>query len=375
MKRFLSLLIISVILLLPACGNDPVRSDALCAETSRYRMIETDAGYYLVMWESLYYADKANLSNWVLVCNEPECAHMGEICPADVMYFPCVSLSDGKLLTMRNSSSVTESFSGDLAVYSINPDGTDLSLEWEIPGTDSQGSSRSLTGWMDDEHVYLIQCLLDKDGRWVNSVICSGEDETTTLFSVTTGSQIVGNNNLVTFLRGDNVFCLDMIAYPDCDGRHFYRLTPDGYEDVSAVAEYAYSGAYLKDSTLLHYVKNEGYFETNIDNGDTKKRFDSRLEDATAFHMTESFLVEMNFYWMNTPETPQMEIYDGKRWHSVAVPASVQELSGSAWFPLALTSEYLFVYVENDLTFTTDLYFVDLTAEEYVLTPCAAFGP
>lgn len=228
---------------------------------------------------------------------------------------------------------------------------------------------------MDDEHVYLIQCLLDKDGRWVNSVICSGEDETTTLFSVTTGSQIVGNNNLVTFLRGDNVFCLDMIAYPDCDGRHFYRLTPDGYEDVSAVAEYAYSGAYLKDSTLLHYVKNEGYFETNIDNGDTKKRFDSRLEDATAFHMTESFLVEMNFYWMNTPETPQMEIYDGKRWHSVAVPASVQELSGSAWFPLALTSEYLFVYVENDLTFTTDLYFVDLTAEEYVLTPCAAFGP
>lgn len=374
MKRFLSLLIIPAILLLSACDNNVVLSDDLCAETSRYQMAETDNGYYLVMWESLYYADKANLSNWVLVCNEPECEHMGTLCPADVFYLPYFSLRDGKLRTLRSSAAITESSSGDMALYSMNPDGTALSMEQKIPGTDSQGSARSLSGWMNKDHVYLVQCLLDKNGNWVNSVICFGEDGTNTLFSVTTSSEIVGDNSLVPFLRGGNVFCLDVIAYPTCDSQHFYRLTPNGYEDVSAVAEYTYSGAYLKDNTLLHYVQNEGYFETDITTGTSEKRLDSQLKDAMAYHLTEDFLVEMNFHWRNTPETPQMEVYDGRNWHSVALPDSVREISGCNWFPLALTSEHLFVYVDNNVTFTTDLYFVDLTAEEYVLTPCAVFG-
>lgn len=373
-RRFLALMIIPVILLLSACGDDIVRSNDLCAETSRYQMAETDTGYYLVMWESLYYADKGDLSNWVLVCNEPECEHMGANCPADVFYLPYFNLKDGKLQTLRSSAVFTEATSGNMALYTMNTDGTALSMEREIPGTDSQGAARTLSGWMNKEHVYLVQCLLDKNGNWVNSVICSGEDGTNTLFSSTTSSEIVGDNSLVPFLRGDNVFCLDVIAYPESDGQHFYRLTPDGYEDVSAVAEYTYSGAYLKDNILLHYVQNEGYFETDITDGTSQKRYSHQLEDAMAYHMTEDVLVEMNFHWRNTPETPQMKVYDGKKWHSVALPDSVRELSGCNWFPLSLTSQHLFFYVDNQAAFTTELYFVDLTAEEYVLTPCAVFG-
>ena len=46
-----------------------------CEATSFESMAETRLGYYMPGVSSLLYADKVNLSNWVPVCNKPNCSH------------------------------------------------------------------------------------------------------------------------------------------------------------------------------------------------------------------------------------------------------------------------------------------------------------
>lgn len=46
-----------------------------CESTMANAMAETENGYYFVYYGYIYYADKDNLSKWVLLCNKPACAH------------------------------------------------------------------------------------------------------------------------------------------------------------------------------------------------------------------------------------------------------------------------------------------------------------
>lgn len=46
-----------------------------CESTTANALTETENGYYFVYYGHIYYADKDNLNNWVLLCNKPACAH------------------------------------------------------------------------------------------------------------------------------------------------------------------------------------------------------------------------------------------------------------------------------------------------------------
>ena len=46
-----------------------------CEATGNGKWAETDLGYYFMYDFNLFYADKEDLSNWVPLCNQPDCKH------------------------------------------------------------------------------------------------------------------------------------------------------------------------------------------------------------------------------------------------------------------------------------------------------------
>ena len=54
-----------------------------CEATSKDATVETENGYYMFIGSTfLQYADKNNLSNWLPVCNKPNCLHQDQACNA-----------------------------------------------------------------------------------------------------------------------------------------------------------------------------------------------------------------------------------------------------------------------------------------------------
>ena len=103
---------------------------ARAEETSHYRMIETEEGFYLLSGSFYFYADKADLHNWVLVCNKPDCDHLNN-CTGHI-FTNSIMMKDGRLLYETASGSIPELYLGEehgpvLVSASIN--GTDRKLE------------------------------------------------------------------------------------------------------------------------------------------------------------------------------------------------------------------------------------------------------
>ena len=87
MLRIICCLSIVLTLLLSSCAKEPeekleIQSDICAQSSSGLEMAETDAGYYCKADSMLYYADRSDLTNWVLVCNEPNCSGDLVVCPA-----------------------------------------------------------------------------------------------------------------------------------------------------------------------------------------------------------------------------------------------------------------------------------------------------
>ena len=76
-----------LVLSLASCKQDtpdtpdiPVDT-TLCAQTSAYLMAETETGFYYTTGNILYYADRADLTQWAPVCSRIP-AQRRQICPA-----------------------------------------------------------------------------------------------------------------------------------------------------------------------------------------------------------------------------------------------------------------------------------------------------
>ena len=104
-----------------------------CEETSNFTIAETESGWYLLHTSWLYYADKSNPSNWVLLCNKPDCEH----------YDQCNALiSTTGFLVSENSIWYTaskmdipqyaDSFSSDIVIVQMDMNGANIRIYGNI---------------------------------------------------------------------------------------------------------------------------------------------------------------------------------------------------------------------------------------------------
>ncbi len=330
--------------------------------TSWNEIIETEAGYYSVCSNQLRYADKSDLSNWVPVCNKPDCKHKDE---KDCTANNTVVFLEGDRIYFTDK--MTADGTG-VMLYSMARDGSDLRMEFPIAGAEQEGGcsiSRRAAGNM----FCLGFSELQNDGSVITRVI-----------RVTpSGSEIMLEAEAEAFtsqaLAGSCYYATDAVmvgslVYPGSVGKeyHYCRMTATEWEDLSKVDEiYDAEFGFLHGDYLYRYVPNDGYYVTQLSTGASKRQMDAQLKDGRAYRLTDQWAIETNlWYGASSPETPEIRIFNGSEWKSVQVPEEVGKMTCR---PLALTTEHIFFMAVEETPETLGFYdyYVTLADENYTM--------
>lgn len=357
-----ALLALVLALCLFGCGEAPLEPAALeigmdvCAESSRYKMAETEQGYYLTVCESrLYYADKSDLSNWVVVCTNPVCNHTATTCSSMIHSF---YIDNDRIYSIQIPASLASLLPEDdtvgefyHAVFSMALDGTDLRQEYKIEGSDlDKGGFSYVTLY--GKKAFGAYALMQNDGTFQAQIVAADKNGTTCLYSqdgletMLPGGDIMFPLNLTKEIRGDICVRSCLLDGTDDYANRPYRLTEDGFEAMEGVTADDLMGAYLKGDQVYRFIANDGYYLMDLSTGESKKWMDAQLADSEAYHLTDQFILESTAY--GSVEKPELRFYDGAQWHAISLPADTSMFSGEVYYaPLALTTEHLFLHASG----------------------------
>lgn len=357
----------------PGEGRNMLRSEQaadVCAQTSGYHMAETERGYYFQTAEVLYYADKTNLTNWITVCNEPNCDGERETCPA---YFSGgFRLYGDRIESIRDPLNFNPKEEPCDALYSMAADGTDLRQEYKLEGSNMDRGGTGNT-YLLAEQILACYSTLQTDGTYLNSVLQINATDVSVLYegrSKDADSFLFLNACDLTAMRGDCAVYVGFLAGAE-PLKHLYRPAAGGLEEIENICDYDLLGAYLAEDRLLHFVPNDGYYETELSTKTSRKVDGPQFSDSWAFHLTEDCIFETNLLAQNELETPEARFYDGTAWRSIALPAELMAEGEVTLSPVALTSEGLFLATYPECK--TDLYYVPLGTEPLSMTLCGEF--
>ena len=357
-------------------------------------MAETELGYYMIYSHRfLLYADKVDLSYWVMVCNKPDCPHckpfdwgfeiVGD-CNANVEG-PWLFLKNGRLYYLSTTGRGLYNTLNIGAIYiSAKPDGTDKRLEYVYEeshvgmmggsGGDAQlgevtlrKASRLDVNGNYETHFYRID---EKGGREIQ--MPGKGDENTLLMSA--GSSY--------FLRGE-----PMLAYGSrSDGSiGFYRLEGEDYIKLNLNGSTPWYG-YFDGNTLRIFRKDDGYYDINTATGEEVKIASPNYQNSTAVVLAPNCILETTFPdWTDLqhpmsmrPEYPQTEgkiaIFDGQSWREVVIPIELQTLSAQYMKVIGLTSDSVLVLIMEESyrsgATTSQLYRIPIGEEQLRLEYC-----
>ncbi len=345
--------------------------------TSSGRLWETETGYYYCSDAGLVYADKSDLSNWVIVCNKPECDHEQGDCPAKVgngFY-----LKDGRIYSIRPTTPITPDADTAYAVYSVSADGSDdFRLEYPLKRMPvSQGGSVQIC-WRPDA-LYVTMSVMLADGTYENSVSRIDKDGEKLLKAIKTLDNPM-QDGLFAALgtgNGDLVAWSSILAETETPPDWGYVVTKDGFEKLPNLEKNLSSAGCFKDGKLYQIVSNDGYYCTDLPTDQPVKWMDVQMKDSDALIFGTNCIVEHTMRRSRRePEPqvePQMRFYNGTEWKAVAMPDKIWVEDTLAYNFWAVTSTHLFISVLNldgeDLTDV--IYMVDLTQDELKAVRCA----
>ncbi len=361
-------------------GSIPAASVTFDLETamrsSNGRLWETEAGFYYCTDVGLIYADKSDLSNWVIVCNKPDCEHDEDTCPAKVgggFY-----LKDGRIYSLRCFIELTPDAKFSHAIYSIPADGSD-DIRVEYPLDDLRANqAHSLEHFWRPDGFYLYYDTLLPSGEYDNVVMCVRADGKQVFHSwKTEDRQPAGCFLPVGRGTGDTVVYSPILAEQENGEGRVYRLTEDGYEEIPGFGQYDWIATLVLGDNLYNFVKDDGYYYRDLKTGRSEKWMDAQLKASDAFLFGTNCIVETSLPASYPPgaELPdwnwkQMRIYNGTEWKDVALPDDIWVEDSYCYGCLALTSTSFFFTICNRRS-GESLYMVDLTQDELKAVRCA----
>lgn len=388
MKKWACCILVLLLVLgcMPGCSDSPQVIDTgetghqvtinSCGETSGYQMAETANGYYLNLNRTLYYADKTDLSTWVPVCNEPDCSHNRPSCSAK-MVCDEFYLQDGRIYTIKHKCDVVPlSVDNSYVLVSFAPDGTDLTVEFEIV------ESNITSGWMDavltPDGVY-GQCFnLLNDGTYKALVVHADQQGTDVIYEGQTSVDFAVDTQYFWTTRewdgmyGDLAFASSALAANEKESfEGLYRIADGSYEPISHLDECNTWGALLTGNHLYHYEQNDGFYLTDLETGASKKQMPTQLSDGEAYHLQSDYIIETNIYYGSNTNRPKLLLFENGRWNTVRLPKDAKELSNSSFIPLAVSTEGLFILAGQENVYS--LYQVRQAEKGYELALCGQF--
>lgn len=347
---------------------------------SQGTMAETELGYYWAVGSFLRYADKADLTNWVVVCNQPTCKHSLSWSYGDTecnaSYIANVLIRSGRIYyTVTDSVPGTKGF-GEVVV-SRAPDGTDYRVEYYIEEQlfgDAEGGGVSV--------LTPTQCLttaskLQPDGRLWNTVYRTTAAGTEKLSDwISDDPNLMLHFHLSTY--GEEAFAA---WHLDDTGKTLYRFRDGELEPLSVEKE----TGYLSGDTMRYFLTGEGYYDRNVITGERVFLAEPRLKNSTAFLLLPNCIVETNLYY-NTLASGNgpgaIEIFDGQEWKKVALPPELEESTNIYTHSYVVTSNDIFFLAQEKPTpiqtvkdkgtyrLMGTVYRIDLTREEWTAELC-----
>lgn len=307
-------------------------------------MIETERGYYISYFGYLYYADKTSLTNWVPVCNNPNCAHQrAENCPARTL--GGIWEKNGALYTFLNSTTMQ---TPNLILTSVGDgSGWTCAFSDETSPFNTAGAV-SFTPQFYQNGLCINVSKMDTDGFWDNSLYFVEDSGayTYTYAENFPDCATCSAGNTTNAARGDLTMYM-ITEYPEngeagvFENQELYRVSPESAEKLEFPEGCSYYGAYLSGDTMVHYHPNDGFYQLTLSTGKETKISDAAYQDAFGFCLDGKFLIETTVNYKSTAETTAFRYFDGTDWTEIALPEGMGARDG--FWIIALTSDALFL--------------------------------
>ena len=356
--------------------------------TTAHRVAEVESGYYFLYDLYLYYADKTDLTNWVLVCGKPNCEHYkyNENTGYVDLMEDCYAQMDGEWIVWQDGRLYYTEYRGNFDVpikskgmgnliVSVAPNGADKKFAYAIE--DALILSEGIAGGrlIGDQWIQ-SKSEIDVDGNTVSRMFVldkEGEREI----------EIPSDAKIEIYACHDFFLCGD--PYFECNGISSTKLlTIQNGElfgfDKKYVPE---TGGYISGTTLRIFKEDKGYFDIDVTTGKQVKVADNRLKDSTGMILAPNCVVEstlFSFNRKNRTEAGAIEVFDGESWRSVQLPKEWQNPGSDHWLHiLGITSDSIWLYGRNEEDFyggwgfPSDLYRIPLDKEELVMEYCFTF--
>lgn len=330
-------------------------------------MAETESGYYCKVDNTLYYADRSNLTNWLVACNEPNCSGKSIVCPA--RFQSNFRLNGNQIETIRNPQFFHNGGENCSAMYTMRMDGTELQQKFVLDSSNMDDGGSSGT-WLLEDRILAFYSHMQADGSFANSLLQMDDNGTYTLYtskSVDLETPFIAPAQDWCAMRGDLALYISLLHQDDALS-HLYRPMETSLEEIPYICNYDLRGAYLSGNTLLHFVPNSGYYEADLNTTRDKKYMDAQLKDSIAFHLTEQYIIETNRLIDQTGAPAEALLYDGKTWHTISLPEAMLKENVNL-FPVSIASDRIFFTTYPD-NIQTNLYYLLLTDDQPTLTLC-----
>ena len=338
---------------------------------------ETELGYYCSNSgdPSLYYADKINLSNWVPVCNKPNCVHTRNIlgCNSHLGWGPFV-IRDGRICYPdmsggKNEVTYLPDRHGTPIICSRAPNGTDHRIDYYIEAVNfssAGGASMIFT----PEYWLVCASVFNPEGTYTHriyratdagvDIICEHETEgdDTNIQSYLLTEYVLIDGIFREGYQGDRCFTSELIS--EIRGlpiSTFYRFR-DGIAEVVDTAGYELTGKYLSGNTLRLFRENDGYYDLDLTTRRETFLAPAMLKDSVCKILLPNCIVEMN--------KERMMLFDGETWREVEIPA---ELQGRSIHPVGVASDRVLLTQGGALD-GMYLYQIMLTPDQLKLEVC-----
>ena len=369
----------------PALQYGTMESEKLAVEpwycgraefTGRNRWAETELGYYFMYAGDLYYADKANLANWVPVCNQPNCRHSkswssGEVrCNAQLGGNEFL-IRNGRILYVSDIAQYRELVPGEAfgpALFSRGLDGTHPALEYHDTAFQVLGGGSSSTR-LSQQHWLVSMNILQPDGSTI-SRLCrvteDGMDVLAEIQSLDSVSYLLSDMYLVNYrfevpFGGERFYLMELYREVQGDPVGTAYCFRDGIPTAINAVSYATVGKYLAGDTLRLYRKNLGYYDLDLNTQQQTRFAEAVLPDASCVMPLPNCVLEM--------KRGEMVLYDGETWKPVVIP---EEWKNREFSLEAVASDRIFLSLgpEGLVNWYLDLFQIRLDGETLELEYC-----
>lgn len=304
-----------------------------CEATGDGKWAETELGYYFMYDVHLFYADKADMSNWLPVCNQPDCTHSKSwsygqpVCNADISGNSFLMI-DGRIYSESSSDYYSELKLEDgstSVLFSRAADGTGRRREYYVKDTVSHGGG-ARSSILNYQYWLQAVSLFNPDGSYTQRLYCTTKD----------------GEYLLTEFQMEEMFCHIVTRYgmadidegtfsfvgPNGDPTFFtslfgdywsviYRFR-DGKVEAPDIMDYAKQWKYLSGDTLRIFRTDDGLYDVNIQTKEEVKVAGITGKRGVGVMLPNCIIA------YGTDGT--VELFDGEQWRVIQLP---EELNGN----------------------------------------------